>query len=277
MGYLLLVFAGLALLGGHLPNQLALVAIHIALFLLVLLVFPRGRRSRRPVLRFLADWYPVPCYIVMYTTANLSNTIVFRGTFDDIFRGLDRDIFGVEPSFWLARTYGSPLLHEIVHGLYFSYYLLIPGVGLFFYFSGRARIGFQRYLFAVCFTFYVSYVVFIAFPVHGPQLERGDDFAGGVFFVPIMDFIYAHAETGGAAFPSSHVAVALVCLLFARRHSWALFLCCLPSVLGLFVATVYCRYHYAVDSLAGLLWGALLYGLGNWIFSRLKGPAPSIR
>ena len=209
-------------------------------------------------------------YAFMYSAANLSNMMFFTHTFDAFFRDLDRSLFGIEPYLFLADRLGSPLLHEVVHALYFSYYVLIPGVGLFLY--ARERALFHRFLFCVCFTFYVSYLLYIALPVHGPQHLRGDTFGGGILFVPVMDFIYAHAETAGGAFPSSHVAVAVVCAAFARRGGRMLFAASLVSLAGIVFSTVYCRYHYAVDSIAGLLWGLLLLWLGERILDRASSP-----
>jgi membrane-associated phospholipid phosphatase len=36
-------------------------------------------------------------------------------------------------------------------------------------------------------------------------------------------------------------------------------------------ATVYCRYHYVIDVLAGLVTAAVLLPLGNWFFFRSTG------
>jgi len=276
MGYAALVFLAVALLGGDLPNQAEDLAFYFGVFVVVRLGVPFARRSSSGPVRFLADVYPLALYTFFYLYANRVNTIVFADhvPFDRFFGQLDQTLFGVKPSFWLARTFGTPLVHEVVHFFYATYYLMIPMVSLVYYFTRRRDpIQYQRLLFTVCFTFYACYVVFIVLPVHGPNLLRGDDYSGGVLFVPIMDWLYAEAETGGGAFPSSHVAVALVCLIFAARHSrWLLTVWLIPFV-GLAFATVYCRYHYAVDTLAGLVWGALLYRLGVGIYDGWLGRA----
>jgi len=271
LGYLFLVILGIVLLGGHLENRISCLLAHLIPLLLILLVVPLGRRCPWAPVRFLAAIYPIFLFTVFYTYANLVNTIVFRDSFDDFFINLDQRIFGVQPCFWLAQTLGTPLVHEGIHACYFSYYVTIPFVPLWLYFRAPDRAEFHRCLFTICLTFYASYLAFIILPVHGPNLLRGDDFTGGVVFVPIMDFIYACAETGGGAFPSSHVAVALVCLLFCLRHSKRLFLAWFFPVLGLTFATVYCRYHYAVDSMAGLLWGCFFFYAGLRIHARATG------
>jgi membrane-associated phospholipid phosphatase len=92
----------------------------------------------------------------------------------------------------------------------------------------------------------------------------------GVFF-QIMGVLYDYFEPAGAAFPSSHVAVAIVTAYFSTRY--------LPRVRALHwfmvvmmsISTVYCRYHYAVDVLAGVLTALLLIPVAEWLYRRYGG------
>jgi len=67
----------------------------------------------------------------------------------------------------------------------------------------------------------------------------------------------------GAAFPSAHVAGSMVALLAAWRYRRWLFWVCLPFFLCMCVATVYGRYHYVADVLAGLAVGAAGFASGS--------------
>jgi membrane-associated phospholipid phosphatase len=98
----------------------------------------------------------------------------------------------------------------------------------------------------------------------------------GVFF-QIMAWIYRNFESPGAAFPSSHVAIALCTVwfsfLYLPRIRW------LHLVVGILlcVSTVYCRYHYVVDVIAGVVTVLILVPLANRlyrIFQAREGPAP---
>jgi len=93
-------------------------------------------------------------------------------------------------------------------------------------------------------------------------------FPSGPFF-QIVRFVYRTFEAGSAAFPSSHVAVALTTLWFSWRylrpirwlHTLVAFLLC--------VSTVYGRYHYVIDVVAGILTAAILVPVGNWLYDRI--------
>jgi membrane-associated phospholipid phosphatase len=90
-----------------------------------------------------------------------------------------------------------------------------------------------------------------------------------------MAVIYEHFESPGAAFPSSHVAIALVTVYFSFRYLRAIRWAHLIVAILLCVSTVYCRYHYAVDVPAGVLMTALFLPLGNWLYARYGKSAPS--
>jgi membrane-associated phospholipid phosphatase len=92
----------------------------------------------------------------------------------------------------------------------------------------------------------------------------------GVFF-QIMAWLYRF-EIPGAAFPSSHVAVALCTVYFSflylRPIRWAHLL----MATLLCISTVYGRYHYVVDVVAGVLTAAMLIPLGNRLYFKFQGP-----
>ncbi len=282
MAYTFVAFLAVAALGRDLPERIPALGCYLGVFVFVRIAVPWLRRSPIRAARFLVQFYPMFAFGFLYYFANVTNTIVFAEPFDVRFAAIDRQWFGlpsadggaiVGPSFWLSERFGSRWLDELIHASYFTYYLQFPLVGLAIYLRHGAGHTFQRFLFILTWTFLASYAVFTTFPVHGPVIERVDRFTGW-FFVPIMDAIYASAETGGGAFPSSHVAVALVCSIGAWRHARHVFWVFLLPSIGLFIATVYCSYHYLVDSLAGLVWGVLCYAIGAVIYRILAAPPP---
>ncbi|MFU8856619.1 MAG: phosphatase PAP2 family protein, partial [Deferrisomatales bacterium] len=67
----------------------------------------------------------------------------------------------------------------------------------------------------------------------------------------------------GAAFPSSHVAVALLVALWGGTHFPRLKLLLLVQFVLLSTSAVYCSFHYGVDIIAGVLLGAGMLVLMN--------------
>ena len=55
------------------------------------------------------------------------------------------------------------------------------------------------------------------------------------------------------AFPSGHTAVSLLSLYYAgKAREKILAACLIPVVTGLIISTVYLRYHYVIDVIAGI-------------------------
>jgi membrane-associated phospholipid phosphatase len=85
-----------------------------------------------------------------------------------------------------------------------------------------------------------------------------------------MRWVYRVFEAPGAALPSSHVAVALCTVFFSFRYLRSIRYVHLAVALLLCLSTVYCRYHYAVDVLAGLVAAAVLIPIGNWLYFKFR-------
>jgi len=91
----------------------------------------------------------------------------------------------------------------------------------------------------------------------------------------LINFIEHYGRVRGAAFPSEHVAGSFAALWGAWCHRRWLFWVMLPLVLCMCVSTVYGRYHYVADILAGVITGTLGYCVGSWLMNKTT-PAVSV-
>ena len=82
--------------------------------------------------------------------------------------------------------------------------------------------------------------------------------------VDFMDFARIRRDV----FPSLHVAISFVVWLYAYRNSKKLFWILSPLILSLWLSTLYLRYHYLIDVVAGLILAPLSFLLANWLFRR---------
>lgn len=291
-GYILAV--GLLVLLFHnnrVPSWGWIVAAHGAVLVLVhLLIRLHGRRRPGGFLDFLRHFYPVLLYTGFYRETGLLNQMFMDGYLDPVFIRAEEAIFGFQPSLLFMELLPHLWVSEVFYASYFSYYVMIVGVGLALFLRDRRQ--FFHYVSLVSFVFYVCYFIYICLPVTGPRLfyrELGGYrlpaevvaaapapaypavVEAGPFF-QLMAWIYANFESPGAAFPSSHVAVAICTVYFSWRY--------LPRirvlhavVAGLLcLSTIYCRYHYAVDTAAGVLTAMVLMAIGQRLYARLDGP-----
>jgi membrane-associated phospholipid phosphatase len=73
------------------------------------------------------------------------------------------------------------------------------------------------------------------------------------------------------AFPSGHTAIALTVLYLAFRYVRKLGWIWLTPVILLVVATVYCRYHYVVDVIGGIILTIVTLAAGELYYKLREG------
>lgn len=231
-------------------------------------------------LAFLSWWYP-DTYELNRMLPNL----------DHVFATWEQLLFGCQPALLFSQLTAhlpslvSNIFSELMDLGYASYYPMIATVIIYYFFFRYKE--FQRAAFIVLAAFFIFYVVFIVVPVTGPtfyyQAVGIDNIAQGIFpnlgsyfnlhqecmpspgytdgiFYHLVENAKAAGERPTAAFPSSHVGISTI-LMFLAWHTRErrLFFVLLPFFVLLCFSTVYIQAHYAIDALAGLLSGTIIY------------------
>ncbi len=219
--------------------------------------------------RFLHQWSFPPLVYVIYLELYWIVGPIHQGwVADDWLMAIDRSVLGVHPTLWLAQ-FSTPWLTEISQVAYASFYALQIAVGVELY-ARKRRAQFQFFVFASAFGFLVSYLGYLLVPAVGPRFTL-HDFASldrelpGLLLTPALrSFVNAGGLVpAGAAnavavaianrdvFPSGHTMMTIIAVVWAWRFRlalrWPL------TVIGslLVFATLYLRYHYLVDVVAG--------------------------
>jgi membrane-associated phospholipid phosphatase len=203
--------------------------------------------------RFLGDWYPMLLLGALYAEVGVLN-VDLGYQHDQIIQRLELWVFGSQLSYRWIREMPSPLLSWLLHSCYLAYYAILLASPLGLWLSGR-RDASRRTIFAVMVTFYICYVVFLFFPVAGPRytFDLAHNAATNVWPARVTQWLLDLGDSWGAAFPSSHVAAAVVAALCALRYWRPLGLLLTPLTVGLVLSVVYGQFHYAVDAVAGLI------------------------
>ena len=236
-------------------------SIHIAAVLGILsLHFVTSPLS--PLLQFVRDWYALGTILIFYWGVKPLTQMVFQGTFDDWIVRWENRLFNGQPSTYLSARFPSVALSEYLHLCYLSYYFIPVSLPAMLYFRGKGEAFFET-LFAELFTFNICLIWYIFMPVAGPRyfVEKIKEPMSNAPLCKLTHAILSRASTKGTAFPSSHSAVAIVVLLCAARYDLVSFVILFPFCTGLVVGTVYGRFHYALDAVAGVLLGVLTFGL----------------
>ncbi|MFN3396461.1 MAG: phosphatase PAP2 family protein [Thermodesulfovibrionales bacterium] len=184
---------------------------------------------------------------------------------DYILIRLDYLIFNAYPGLIIERI-ENPILTEILQIAYTSYYFLPITLGILLKIKGDTE-GFNRTLFLILLCFYLSYVGYLLFPALGPRYTMSHLYSGelkGLLLFEHVHQILNHLEgVKRDAFPSGHTAIAITVLILAYRYHRRFFYVTLPVVLLLIFSTVYCRYHYVVDVIGGILLTVATFLIGK--------------
>lgn len=250
-------------------------------------------RARHPVLPivFVHDWAFAPLAYLFYL---LMHAIVgpVRGAWiaDPILIAIDRRVLGTDVAVLLA-PFARPWLTELLQVAYTSFYALMLVAGIELYATRDFR-RFHLYSFSCAVGFLVSFVGYLLVPAVGPRFTLFDVATverdlpglwltpalrtfvdGGGLVPPGLSKAAAAALAPRDVFPSGHTMMTAMAMYWAwrfrLRSRWGVW----PVGALLIVATMYLRYHYAVDVAAGLVLAAACIAatrpLHGWITRRV--------
>jgi membrane-associated phospholipid phosphatase len=274
--YLAWLFGILTRFHSNIPHAVRLVGVHVAILAGILWLVRTAARKENALVQFARHFYPLPLYIFLFEELSHLVHAIFPGWFDRALMAFDYNLARVHPSVWLSQ-FASPGLNDYMQFAYMTYFLSLILLPAILYARGE-RLGFWTVMVSTAIAHYSVYVISILLPVEGPYFSlarlNSEPLTGG-YCTSVINFIERLARVHGAAFPSAHVAGSLVALLASWRYRRWLFWTSLPFFVSLCVATVYGRYHYVADVLAGLAVGGIGFLTGEWLASS-KGALPTV-
>jgi membrane-associated phospholipid phosphatase len=238
----------------------AILAAHLGGCVLTVFLATRGARDERGpgYLRVLRDWAPLLAVPLLYKELPALIAGAESRFHDQLVQQWESAVFGTSPAHTAAGRFASTGLSELLHLGYLSYYLIIYAPPLWLYLRGERR-NFEITIMALAIVFTGCFVVFVYFPVAGPRYLWSAP--AGIPDGPIRRlalYVLAAGSSRGAAFPSSHVAVAVAqSLMMLRHHRGAGLLISIASLL-LALGAVYGGFHYGIDVLAGAATGVVV-------------------
>lgn len=192
---------------------------------------------------------------------------------DGVLRHIDQWLLPDTPSLLLQPlvTPWATELFSLCYILFFPYLTF----SLIAYFVGDlARLrAFTVGLFSL---YGIGFLGYALVPAGGPYLALAHEFVAPLVGGPITTWNAALVSAGSSGvdvFPSLHVAVSSFLLGFDFRHKRRRFWAYLLPCLGLWLSTLYLRYHYLIDVLAGFALATLALWLAERQFNRERIPA----
>ncbi|HET9532587.1 MAG TPA: phosphatase PAP2 family protein, partial [Blastocatellia bacterium] len=276
IGYLSVLAALVVIAHNRMSFWWAIVAAHAAAILLIIIcsrLTPSWAGAR--VWRFIRGWYPVALVPVTFKELTLLIPLIHPRDYDWELARIDYWMFGAHPTVWLERV-TWPALTELFQISYTTYYFLPMVLGGVLWSKGWFE-RFHFFVFVAVLGYYLSYLGYIAVPAIGPRFILADEQSFPLRGVFLFQFIRETLDRAEGitrdCFPSGHTELTLLVLYYARRYHRRTFWLSLPAGSALIISTVYLRYHYVIDVIAGALLALAVIVVAKPAYRALGGAA----
>jgi membrane-associated phospholipid phosphatase len=217
-----------------------------------------GRLSRTT--RVLRDLYPLIWILAFWIELEFIRPLLHDAAYDRVIGAIDLAVFSRHLNEVWMPAMPSVWFSEIMHFAYLSYYLTVIVPLLYMLFRGSGEMK-QDMTFRVVLVYFACYAFYIAFPVDGPHF-LSEHYQGPLqqgLFYRVDAALQGQGEALGCSFPSSHVAASttMAYLGFRWLSGRAAGLLLLAAG-GVALSTVYTQHHFAIDSLAGVIFALWL-------------------
>jgi membrane-associated phospholipid phosphatase len=229
------------------------------------------REFVRPYLEIVRDWFPFLVILLMYYSlwGNATHLLVTTDR-DAQLIALDQRLFGVQASVAIQRLVSPPLTAWMDFAYAFHIWN-IPLVACFLYLR-RPRRRFREMMCGLIAISFFGLLGYLLVPAIGPMYTLRERYTVPLYqplaaFNRQIDFL-DFARIRRDCFPSLHVGISFLVWLYAWRNSKRLAWILSPLILSLWLSTIYLRYHYLIDCVAGLILAPLCFWLANTLSKR---------
>jgi hypothetical protein len=173
---------------------------------------------------------------------------------------LDLALFGFEPAMAMDAWVNSTTTEWFAF-FYFGYFFLLALHVIPMLLFGKREPMLSEFCFGMLVVFCIGHIIYTLVPGYGPYRAMADHFSNPLPEGVWRDLVLATVASGGAQkdiFPSLHTAAPTFIMLWSFRHrkvtpfryTWPVVAF---TALNIVIATMFLRWHYVIDVLAGLL------------------------
>lgn len=250
--------------------------------LFILFVANIDAKKKNPFWEQLHYWYILPTIFISFKEIYYMVKPIAGSDCDQYLIAIDKFIFGVNPTQFLYH-FSNPLITEILQIAYSTFFFL-PVILVVELQLSKNVLSFKFAAFSITLGFMLSYIGYFLVPAVGPRFtlhEFGltNTELPGLWLTTYLREIINSAESVPAGtinpiqivqrdvFPSGHTQMTLIVMYLSYKlKTNSRFLIYIAGTLLIF-ATVYLRYHYVVDVIAGFLFMILTMYLSKLLFN----------
>jgi membrane-associated phospholipid phosphatase len=233
-------------------------------FVAIALIFLLARKQRDGLgWEFAHDWLPAIFFITVFEEVSYLSLSLRGGWQNAHLIAFESLLFAVPPALWMHQR-ASWWMVELLEFGYVVFYPLYPVFGgMFWAWRKRPHFAraFRRLTDALSIGYVLCYATYLLFPTQSPANLLGVQQIASEHRGPFQvmnQLIQNHGGVHGNAFPSAHIMLAFVVLVFVYRFLPRVAPWLLAPILLMCVGAVYDGYHYASDVVAGALIGVVV-------------------
>ena len=283
--FLLFLTAVNIIFAGSISSWYIFIPVNIVIIVLITVIVLAYKENSNKLLKVIRFWYPMAMIIFIFKEVYHIIFALHSSDWDPMVIKIDHFIFGLNPTEWIFRFQNS-YLTEFLQIIYFLYYFVIIIYGLELYLWGRYK-EFLYAVFVLLTGFYFSYIIYMLIPAAGPRFYlhnfiNTDSELPGIFVTKyIRQFLnFAESIPAGVsvdavkyvqrdAFPSAHTEIVVLIAYLSHKIKSKSFYFYLPYCILMIISTLYLRYHYAIDVIAGVAAAIITIIFANKIYKKL--------
>jgi len=205
-------------------------------------------------LSFLRAYLPFVILFAIYQILGMGGDLIHMINpydKDEPLIALDQKLFGFQASVW-AQRFINPWLTDILAFIY-SLHVILPLIVAIVLYWNKKENQFENYMLGIILVNCIGMLLYFVVPASRPSyhLQYDRPLIGGHIYQEIIGIEDQFKPVTRDAFPSLHVGLSTVVLLFAYKYSKRTFYLLLLPVLLLWFSTIYLRRHYVIDIVAG--------------------------
>jgi|YNPMSStandDraft_1061717.scaffolds.fasta_scaffold00017_9 membrane-associated phospholipid phosphatase len=264
---ILMLYSIMAIIFFHTSNNIKLHLLENLIIISFILTISQIKSENKSYI-FFRKFYLLSFVYLIYNQTHSYIPLINPNLYDNLLIKLDYAIFGCNPTDCTMKIV-NPYLTEYFQFCYMTFFFMpvIHGVELHLH---RRDFEFDILLRNILFGFYLSYLLYFIMPAVGPRFTLYDfsllqqELPG----ILLTDFFRNVVNAGGGiinstiapalqvnrdCMPSGHTMMTLINITLAFKFKSRLRYVFLIFGSSLIFATIYLRYHYVVDLIAGAL------------------------
>lgn len=251
----------------------------IAISYAIFIIWIRSKSKDSKIYEFISNIQYLLGILIVYSLYQFLIKSLHPIDYDNLLISWDVTLLGCHPSDLLAPIV-NPYLTEYLQVSYTLFYFLPIFTAVDLYYNNSKE--FDTFLRNILFAYFFSYFLYFILPAIGPRFtiytfQQINLELPGLFLTDILRWFinFGGGVTNTAVnptnivnrdcMPSGHTMITLVAIFYSFRFQskmrWLVFI----IGISIIFATIYLRYHYFVDIIAGIIFGITSYKIEPYI------------